>query len=48
MSTDEVEWSCDQAWNMEHGGAKINIDTMEEFVFFILCLRDLARLTVCK
>ena len=32
----------------QYSGANINIDTMEEFVFFILCLRDLALLTVCK
>ena len=36
MSTDEVEWSCDQAWNMTwYSGENINIDIIEESVFFM-------------
>ena len=37
MSTDEVEWSCDQAWNMVQctSGENINIDIIEESVFFM-------------
>ena len=34
MSTDEVEWSCDQAWNKVQW-RNINIDIIEESVFFM-------------